>query len=197
VSSESTSTMRVWRRALLTGVSVLGGLALFAVAVDRVGVQSILDGARRGGWPGAVTIFALAGLRFALRAESWRLCMRRDRRLSLPRTFAAFLSGDALGNVTPLGMLASEPAKVYLSRVRLDTREAIASLAIDNLVYAASAIAMVVLGVVVALAVIPLPTAWTAVGGAAVVAALVALAIGWRVMQGTWASERGERPAKR
>ena len=82
--------------------------------------------------------------------------MHPDVRLPFWRAFAAFLAGDAVGNITPLGLVASEPTKVLLTRHRLATSESVASLAIDNMVYASSALTMVAVGVVVMLATVPL-----------------------------------------
>src|SRR5262245_26973452 len=118
------------RRHTLTVAAALGGVALFGYAVQRAGVAEIVDGIRKVGW-GLLPIIGLAGARFLVRALSWRLCMPPDKRLSLGQAFSAFLAADALGNVTPLGMAASEPTKVFLTRHRLATSEAIASLAID------------------------------------------------------------------
>ena len=77
--------------------------------------------------------------------------MRPAARLPFRPALAAFLAGDAIGNVTPLGLAASEPTKVFLARHHLATADAVSSLATDNLVYAASALAMVGVGVVVLL----------------------------------------------
>ena len=151
--------MTTRRRHVITAAAALGGVALFAYALHRAGVDEILDGVRRVGW-GLLPILALAGARFLLRAQCWRLCMPPASRLSLRQAFVAFLAGDAVGNVTPLGMAASEPAKVLLTRHRLATREAVASLTVDNLVYAASVATVVALGVVVMLVTVPLPFAW-------------------------------------
>ena len=185
------------RHYVLTGAAVVGGLLLFAVAVQRVGMAAITDGIARVGWPGVVAMLFLAGLRFVLRTASWRLCMRPDVRLPAAQAFAAFLAGDALGNITPLGLIASEPAKVYLARHRLATADAIASLAVDNLFYAGSAVAMVAASALVALAVVPLgPGSRMAaiVGLIGLAAAVVAVL---RLMRGTWDASRGPRPAWR
>ena len=56
-------------------------------------------------------------------------------RLPLGEAFRAFLAGDAAGNLLPLGLAASEPTKVLLTRDRLPTADAVSSLAIDNLIY--------------------------------------------------------------
>jgi len=181
------------RQHLLTFASALAGAALFAYAVRRAGVAEIIDGIRRVGW-GLVLILGLAGLRFLIRAECWRLCLPPPVAFPLPRALAAFLAGDAVGNVTPLGLLASEPTKVLLTRHHLAPREAIASLAVENFVYAASVLAMVGIGLTVLMTNVPLPSSWIAASGAALVAMLVGAAIAVRAMRGTWDPARGSRP---
>jgi hypothetical protein len=172
-------------RRLMTTAAALLGTALFIYAIQRAGTAEILDGIRRVGW-GLLLILAIGGARFLLRAQCWRLCVRRgmsDRRpLTFGHAFVAFVAGDAVGTVTPLGLLASEPTKVLLTRHHLATRESVSSLALENLVYAASVVAMIAAGIVVLLATVPLSAAWrqglvgalaiAAAGGAASVALL-------------------------
>lgn len=143
-------------RHVLTALAALGGLALFAYSVREAGVEQITSGIKRVGW-GLGPILGLSGLRFLIRAEAWRLCTPVGSRLTLRQAFLAFLAGDALGNVTPLGLIASEPTKVLLTRHQLATRESVSSLAIDNLVYALSVFAMIGVGIVVMLATVDLP----------------------------------------
>jgi hypothetical protein len=143
------------RRHVLAAGAVLGGLALFAYSVREAGGREIVEGVAGLGW-GLLPILALAGIRFVLRAEAWRLCTPVSSRLKLRQTFMAFLSGDAIGNLTPLGLFASEPTKVLLIRHHLATRESVSSLAIDNLVYAFSVAAMISAGLIVMLMTVPL-----------------------------------------
>lgn len=180
-------------RHALTVAAALGGVALFAYALRRAGVGEIVDGVRRVGW-GLLPILALAGVRFLLRAQCWRLCMPADSRLPFRQAFAAFLAGDAVGNVTPLGLVASEPAKVLLTRHRLATRESVASLAVDNLVYTASVATVVALGVVVVLLTVPLAFEWREAAVVSLVG-MAAAAVGalW-LLRGTWSDTRGRRP---
>ena len=74
----------------------------------------IIDGVRRVG-SGLWMILALAGLRFMIRTQAWRLCMRPEARLPFGSALQAFLAGDAIGSVTPLGLVASEPMKLLLA----------------------------------------------------------------------------------
>ena len=181
------------RQPVTAAAAALAGLALFAYAVRRAGVAEIVDGIQRVGW-GLLAILALAGLRFLIRAECWRWCLPPGTSFPRPRALAAFLAGDAVGNVTPLGLLASEPTKVLLTRHHLATREAVSSLAVENLVYAASVIAMVAVGLAAAAATVPMPRAWLTI----IVALLMALGAGTivvvRAMRGTWDERRGPRP---
>jgi hypothetical protein len=181
------------RRRLLTAAATLGGAALFAWAVRSAGVAEILQGIQRVGW-GLAAVLALAGLRFLLRAECWRLCLPPGAPFTIGQAFRAFLAGDAVGNVTPLGLLASEPAKVFLTRHHLATRESVASLAAENLVYAASVVAMVGIGLAVLLGTVPLPGTWRWALVAALLAAGAGAIVAWRVLRGTWDDGRGPRP---
>jgi hypothetical protein len=184
------------QRTVLTVAAAVGGIALFAYALRQAGVGEIADGVRRVGW-GLVPILALAGIRFLLRAQCWRLCTPPASQFSLPQAFAAFLAGDALGNVTPLGLAASEPAKVFLTRRRLATRESIASLALDNLVYAASVASVVAVGVMLVLVTVPLPFGWREGSVAALLGIAVVAVVTLRLLRGTWSEARGRRPAWR
>jgi hypothetical protein len=189
INHKSQITNRKW----LTAAATAGGAALFLYAVRSADFGEILQGIQRVGW-GLAAILALAGLRFLIRAECWRLCAPPGTRLTFRQAFGAFLAGDALGNVTPLGLLASEPAKVFLTRHHLATREAVASLAAENLVYSASVVAMVAVGIAVLLATVPLPDGWRAGLLAALLAGLAAAAVAWRLLRGTWDEGRGARP---
>ena len=181
------------RRRAVTVAAALAGALLFVWAIRDVGWSEVAAGIRRVGW-GLLPIFALSGIRFVIRAEAWRQCMPPAARISHRQAFTAYLAGDALGNVTPLGLIASEPTKVFLTRHRLATREAASSLAIDLFVYASSVAAMIAVGLLALLASVPLDFAWQE----AILVALALLAVGvvvaWRLIGGTWRAERGARP---
>ena len=181
------------RRHIIATLAALAGAALFAYAVRRAGVPDIVEAVRRVGW-GLVLILVLAGLRFLIRAQCWRWCLPHGTVFPFPRALAAFLAGDAVGNVTPLGLLASEPAKVLLTRHHLATRESVASLAVENLVYAGSVVAMVGVGLVVLAANVAMPGAWRMATGAALAAMVGGSAVVFRAMRGTWDARRGPRP---
>ena len=63
-------------------------------------------------------VVLLGGLRFALRAIAWMLCLEPPHRLPFPDAFGAVVAGDALGNLMPLGPIVSEPTKAAFVRRR-------------------------------------------------------------------------------
>lgn len=184
------------RRLFVSIAAALIGLLLFAYAIRSVGWSSVVEGIGKVGW-WMLAIIALSGLRFVLRAAAWRLCTPDHSQFSLGQAFAAFLSGDAVGNVTPLGLFASEPMKVFLIRHRLATREAAASLAVDFVIYSTSAVTMIVIGLALVLATLTLSVEWREIimVTLAVLAASVAFLL--RMMSGTTKAERNGLPGWR
>jgi hypothetical protein len=133
-------------RRILTGAatSVLG-LLLLVYLVRQVGLAEIAGGARAVGW-GFLVLVALGGLRFAARALAWQRSLDDPSRVRWRDVFAATLAGDALGNVTPLSVLVSEPAKAAYLRPVLPLGPGIAALAVENFLYSLSAAVVVALG---------------------------------------------------
>lgn len=174
------------------------GLILFILTLRETGVAPIVDGIRRVGL-GFPVILVLSGVRFWLRAAAWSRCTDDPRALPHADAFRAVVAGDALGNLTPLGLLASEPAKAALVRHRLSLMAALAAIAIENLVYTLTVAAMITAGTLALLLTfdVPLPLQWasTVILGTLLVgvglAGLVVLR-GWRVLSAgvSWLDHR-------
>jgi uncharacterized protein (TIRG00374 family) len=135
------------RRSLsLAGtLATLAAIALFLWIVWSAGPREIWQGVRQVGW-GLAAIIVIAGARFAARAAAWIRCLEPPHALGLPEAFTAVVSGDALGNATPLGPLVGEPAKVALVRHRVPLGAAFTALAIENVFYTLSVAAMIAAG---------------------------------------------------
>ncbi len=118
------------------------GLALFVYAIRHAGAGAVADGITRLGWAFAAVV-ALGGLRFAARAAAWLRCLERGHRLRLRDVFPAVVAGDALGNLTPLGVIVSEPAKALLLRRRAPLGRTLPALAVENLFYTLSAVLVI------------------------------------------------------
>ena len=127
------------------------GLVLLVYFVRRAGADAVADGIARLGWAFLAVVF-LGGARFLVRAAAWMRCMDGSHRLRLRDTFQAVIAGDAIGNLTPLSVLAGEPAKALMLRHREPVGRTLPALVVENLFYTLSAAIVITSG----LAVLPL-----------------------------------------
>lgn len=125
------------RLSLLNIVIAIVGIALLIFTVRRVGGwTSIVDGITRVGWWFAIVLL-LGVFRMVCRTRAWMACAD-DPQLRFRDAFGAWMAGDAIGNLTPLGLLASEPTKILMARTRISTVTSIASVTIENAFYTSS-----------------------------------------------------------
>jgi hypothetical protein len=131
-----------------------------------------------------IAVVAIGGLRFLLRAVAWRLCLEPPHRLSLVDAFSAGVSGDTIGNITPLGPLVGEPLKAAFVRGRVALGPAVTALAIENVLYALSTAVMIAAGTIALLIRFQPPSAIRGLGELAVAVIFVlfgvALWVLWR-----------------
>lgn len=132
------------RLSPLTIGLALAGIVLFVIAIRQVGWAAVVSGIGSVGFSFAAVV-ALGAARMACRAAAWRVSVA-PAELPFGRAFSATLAADALGNLTPLGLLASEPTKIVLSRTHLPTVVSVSSVAIENAFYTASVLAMLLSG---------------------------------------------------
>lgn len=179
------------------------GIVVLVATIRQVGWADIRSGLRGVGlW--FIPVVLLGGLRFFARARGWAICAARVGAGPLPtsRAFAAGLAADAVGNLTPLGLLASEPTKVLLLRATVATGPALTSVALDNAFYTGSVVLMLAAGawMLVRQTVLPAPLRLAAEGVlVAVVAGAVAAA--WAVRRRpavlSWAAQLAARVSGR
>jgi hypothetical protein len=131
------------RIASIAGAAV--GLALFIYAIRQAGFARIVDDMRKIG-SGFFVILLLALVREVVRSYSWILCVDEGHRLRLKDALPARIIGEALGNLTPLGLLVSEPVKAVLVRDRLPIVAAFSALAVEQLLYALSVVIVIAAG---------------------------------------------------
>ena len=139
------------RFSTLNVVVAIVGAGLLLYTIRRVGWASVVAGVASVGWWFAA-IVALGAARMALRARAWMVCANAGAgrrapgadQLTFKSAFGAILAADAMGNLTPLGLLASEPTKILMTRSQITTVTSVASVAIENAFYTAS-VALVLL----------------------------------------------------
>ena len=154
------------RRPSLTGMLLAAaGLALLVWQVRLVGLDHIADGFRAVGWQGFVAILLLSLFRFTARSLAWITLMTRrgqsgQRVVPLRSAVAATISGDALGNLSFLSLLVSEPAKAFYVTRHVPAAEAFAALTAENVFYSVSVAAVILGGTITLLATFVLPDAF-------------------------------------
>jgi hypothetical protein len=114
--------------------AALFGAALFAYTLRQTSLSAVLSGLHSVGW-GFLGILAISGIRIVTRAWAWSLCTEGPTPLRIRDTVPALVTGDALGNLTPLGLFVSEPTKAVFVRHRVPLMTAVSGLAIENLLY--------------------------------------------------------------
>jgi hypothetical protein len=171
------SDTRPARQITITGaLTAIAGTALFVWLVWTVGPREIWTGFQKIGW-GLTWIVALGGLRFAARAAAWQLCVESPHALGFATAFVAVVCGDAVGNVTPLGPLASEPTKIACVRGRIPIGPALTALAIENVIYTLSVGAMIAAGAAALLVSVDVPVQLREVSEIAIAAIVVMFVI--------------------
>ena len=85
------------------------------------------------------------------------MCLDPEDQLAFRSMLAAYLAGDAIGNVTPFGFLASEPSKIVMVRRRIALPASVASLTVENPFYSATVLMMLVTGTAALLLAFALP----------------------------------------
>lgn len=182
VTADPTSGPRT-RRAVAMLVLLAAGLALLAWMARRLNLDlaDVQAGFQKiGAWFGAILILSFG--RFVLRSHAWMTLT--GQLIPLSALVPATISGDALGNLTPLGLVASEPAKAFYLRRHAPPAETLASLTAENFFYSVSVAVYVILGTAAMLAAFELPPAvhfWGVVSLVAMTGVLAAAAwLAWQ-----------------
>ena len=131
------------------------GLVLFVFFVYRTGVTDIIQGIMRVG-AGFLLVLAISFIRPVVRSLAWIRCFEAPHRLKFRDALRAYMIGDAVGNLMPLGIVVSEPAKAALVRDRVPLVAGVSALAVENLFYSLSVILFIFSGTAALLLTFPL-----------------------------------------
>jgi hypothetical protein len=126
-------------------VATIAGVLLFIYTLQAAGPREILRQLRHIG-AGVLVVLLLSAIRMAVRAKAWSLCVEDEEHFTFSQAFRAYVTGDAVGNVLPLGPLASEGTKALLSRRIIPTSAAFSSVVLENIFYSISVAIMIMVG---------------------------------------------------
>jgi hypothetical protein len=196
----ATPTRRRRGLAPAGAVFALAGLALFAYFIWAAGPGEVWSNISKIGW-GFVVILFLAGLRFGVRTLAWTLCCEPPHQLRFLEAFRAYLIGDAAGNVVPVGIVVSEPAKAALAASeRVPFSASFSAIAVENIFYMLSVALFIFCGAAALLANFHLTkvlrySSYGIIAGALVFVVFAAYALKrqWRFLSAAlrWTAERG------
>jgi hypothetical protein len=169
------------RLAFFNIFAAIVGVGLLIFTVQRAGGwTAIVQGVAAIGWWFAA-IMMLGALRMACRTRAWMTCANSPE-LRFTDAFTAWIVGDAVGNLTPLGLLASEPTKILMVRTRISTVTSIASVTIENAFYTASVLVVLLSGTWLFLQRADVPPGLEQISEVIIVAIAIAVVIGvWAV----------------
>ncbi len=163
----------------------VAGLALVVWQVRSVGLGEIIAGFQAVGPLGFACILLLSGARYVLRSLSWMALVTpadHHRPVPLRTAVAATVSGDALGNLSFLSLLVSEPAKALYLSAHVPADEALGALTAENFFYSVSVALVIVAGTLTLLATFVLPDAWRSAAYVSIgLMAVILLAALWLV----------------
>jgi len=149
-------------RLIPIGVAV-AGIALVIWQIQSVGLDAVIAGFNLVGPAGFAAVLALSFLRYTVRSIAWvTLISPPPGQSAVPirSAIAATIGGDALGNLSFLSLLVSEPAKaLYLTR-HVPAEEALGALAAENFFYSVSVALVILAGTLTLLATFVLPEGW-------------------------------------
>jgi hypothetical protein len=171
-------------------VSSFVGVALFGYFLWKADVRTVWEGITRLGY-GALWILVISAFRTVFRAWAWKLCCEKPYELRLIDCWRGYVVGDALGTLTPFGMLASEPAKAAVVSDRVPLSIGLSSLAVENIFYSLTAAFFVLTGISILLATYHLPRTlrYFSIGTVIFVVGLIAVLLlmvyrEWRILSG-------------
>jgi len=169
-------------RSVVTVLAALAGAALLYWQIRETGLDEIGRSFAAVHWWGFALVLVLSLGRFAARTLAWMTLAGPG--VSFRRALAATISGDALGNLTPLSVIVSEPAKAMYLAGPAGAARALAALTAENFFYTVSVAIYVMLGTAAMLKAFSLPDALARAGIAAlVIMAVVLAAAGWLAWQ--------------
>ena len=163
----------------------VGGLLLFAYYVWKAGPQSIWANITQLG-AGFIVVLLISAVRPLVRAAAWTRCFEGGTRLRLRDALEAYVVGDALGNLTPLGIVVSEPAKAAFVRERVPIVAAVSALAVENLFYMLSVALFIFAGTAALLLSFPLNSKLRLASYATLAVVVFFILLGYSMVRRRW-----------
>jgi len=144
-------------RKKILGISWIIGFLLFAFLIYKIGPGQIWENIKNLTWQKFLILFFLHFLYFFLRTINWKIIFEKyEGNVSFGHLIMARLAGDAISYLTPSAYLGGEPIRAMM--VSSSTRrKSVASVTIDKTMEILTMIFLIIIGVTIAIALIPMP----------------------------------------
>ena len=144
-------------RKKILGISWIIGFLLFAFLIYKIGPGRIWENIKNLTWQKFLILFFLHFLYFFFRTVTWKIIFEKyEGNISFGHLIRARLAGDAISYITPSAYLGGEPIRVMMVG-KTTRRKSIASVTIDKTMEILSMIFLIIIGVTIAIALIPMP----------------------------------------
>ena len=144
-------------RKKILRISLVIGVLLLFLFIYFIGPGQIWENIKKLTWQNFLFLLFLRLIHSVLRTISWKIIMDRyERKVPLLAMYTARLAGDAIGYLTPSAQLGGEPIRAMMVN-ESNLEKSFASVIVDKTVEIANQIVCTIIGIIVALTLIPLP----------------------------------------
>lgn len=161
------------------------GLLLFVYFIWKANPWEIWGNIKQLG-AGFVLVLLISSVRPVVRSFAWTRCFEGEQRLRFRDALRAYLIGDAVGTLVPLGIVFSEPAKAALVRDKVPLLVGLSALAIENLFYSLSVILFIFSGTVALMLSFPLKRPLQIISVCALATVVLLIALAFLVIRKQW-----------
>jgi hypothetical protein len=161
------------------------GILLFAYFVKKAGLGEIWTDIKQLG-AGFLLVLLVSTARPVVRSLAWTRAFTSEPRLRFRDALGAYIIGDAVGTLVPLGIFVSEPTKAALVRKRVPLVASLSALAIENIFYSLSVAIFIFAGTAALLFSFNLPKPLRIASIAALVVILMIIPGAFLVLRKQW-----------
>jgi hypothetical protein len=161
------------------------GILLFAYFVKKAGLAEIWADIKQLG-AGFLLVLLVSSARPLVRSLAWTRAFTGEHRLRFRDALSAYLIGDAVGTLVPLGIFVSEPTKAALVRKRVPLVASLSALAVENIFYSLSVALFIFAGTAALLFSFNLPKPLRILSIAALVTILLVIPLAFMVLRKRW-----------
>ncbi len=144
-------------RKKILRISLVVGILLFFLFIYFIGPGQIWENIKKLKWQNFLFLLFLRFLHSLLRTVSWKIIFEKyDQKTSFFSLYMARLAGDAIGYLTPSAQLGGEPIRAIMGN-ESHFEKSFASVIVDKTIEIINQIFFTIIGIIIAITMIPLP----------------------------------------